>query len=118
MQEGLGVIREADEVIAGVRVGKQGGNMFTRSRAGRVPTKVDKRLARELYQGGDDVWKIYNYEFERNKLISAFGGDVKKAEEAIGRPLDQYAADIVKNTVPNYERVPQFIKGIRKAACR
>ena len=66
-----------------------------------------------MYQGGDDVWKIYNFEFERNKLISAFGS-VKKAEEAIGRPLDQYAADIVKNTVPNYEQVPQFIKGIRK----
>ena len=112
MQEGLGVTREADEVVAGVRVGKQGGNMFTRSKGGAFLQK-GTGLARELYQGGDDVWKIYNFEFERNKLISAFGS-VKKAEEAIGRPLDQYAADIVKNTVPNYERVPQFIKGIRK----
>ncbi len=112
MQEGLGVTREADEVIAGVRVGKQGGNMFTRSKGGAFLQK-GTGLARELYQGGDDVWKIYNYEFERNKLISAFGS-VKKAEEALGRPLDQYAADIVKNTVPNYERVPEFIKSIRK----
>jgi len=112
MKEGLGVTREADEVIAGVRVGEQGGNMFTRSRGGAFLQK-GTGLARELYQGGDDVWKIYNYEFERNKLISAFGS-VKKAEEALGRPLDQYAADIVKNTVPNYERVPEFIKSIRK----
>ena len=112
MQEGLGVTREADEVIAGVRVGKKAGNIFTRSKGGAFLQK-GTGFMRELYQGGDDVWKIYNYEFERNKLISAFGS-VKKAEEALGRPLDQYAADIVKNTVPNYERVPQFIKGIRK----
>ena len=125
MQEGLGVTREADEVVAGVRVGKQGGNMFTRSKGGAFLQK-GTGLARELYQGGDDVWKIYNFEFERSKITSAFGTE-KQAAKAIRasnperyrgmaseQVLDDYAADIVKNTVPNYERVPEFIKGIRK----
>ncbi len=116
MQEGLGVTREADEVIAGVRVGKEAGNIFTRSRGGAFLQK-GTGFMRELYQGGDDVWKIYNYEFERSKLISGFGTE-ELAKQAVrktfGKSLDEYAADIVKNTVPNYERVPQFIKGIRK----
>jgi hypothetical protein len=112
ISEGLGVTREADEVVAGVRVGKGAGNIFTRARGGAFLEKGIGK-AREFYQGGDDLWKIYNFEFERNKLISQFGS-VKNAEQAIGRNLDEYAADIVKNTVPNYERVPEFIKGIRK----
>ena len=125
MREGLGVTREADEVVAGVRVGKKAGNMFTRSKGGAFLQK-GTGLARELYQGGDDVWKIYNFEFERSKITSAFGTE-KQAAKAIrasnperyrgmsGKEvLDDYAADIVKNTVPNYERVPEFIKGIRK----
>ena len=33
----------------------------------------DKR-ARDLYQGGDDIWKIYNFDFERSKVINMFGG--------------------------------------------
>lgn len=112
MQEGLGVTREADEVVAGVRVGKKAGNIFSRMRGGQFMEKSIGKF-REAYQGGDDVWKIYNFEFERNKLISQFGS-VRNAEQAIGRNLDEYAADIVKNTVPNYERVPEFVKGIRK----
>ena len=62
--------------------------------------------------------KIYNFDFERSKLLNAFGGDVAAAEDFAraqgAKSLNAYAADIVKNTVPNYERVPQFIEGLRK----
>lgn len=116
MQEGLGVTRDADEVVAGVRVGKQTGNKLTQSTPAQFLMKANNK-ARAYYQGGDDIWKIYNFEFERNKLLSAFGSE-KKAVEALnlkpGQTLDDYAADIVKNTVPNYERVPAVVKGLRK----
>jgi len=111
MREGLGVTREADEVVAGVRVGNV-NNLFSRSKPGKI-LKATTGKARELYQGGDDIWKIYNFEFEKSKLISKFGSK-EVFEKAIGRDIDEYAADIVKNTVPNYERVPEFVKSIRK----
>ena len=52
------------------------GRQFLSSTVG----KVDKRL-RDFYQGGDDIWKIYNFDFERGKIINAFGGDINRAEE-------------------------------------
>ena len=77
----------------------------------------DKR-ARDLYQGGDDIWKIYNFDFERSKIINMFGGDVTAADDyakSLGfKSLNEYSADIVKNTVPNHERVPQFIQDLRR----
>ena len=77
----------------------------------------DKR-ARDLYQGGDDIWKIYNFDFERSKVINMFGGDVAAADDyakSLGfKSLNEYSADIVKNTIPNYERVPQFIQDLRR----
>ena len=47
-----------------------------------------------------------------------FGGDVAAADDyakSLGfKGLNEYSADIVKNTVPNYERVPQFIQDLRR----
>ncbi len=111
MREGFGVTREGDEVVAGVRVGNM-DSKWAKSTPGRL-IKIASGKAREAYQGGDDIWKIYNFEFEQGKLLSAFGSR-EAAEQALGKNLDEYAADIVKNTVPNYERVPQFVKGMRK----
>jgi hypothetical protein len=62
-------------------------------------------LARDMYQGTDDLWKIYNFEFEKTKFMRA-GLDEAAAELR--------AADIVKNTVPNYAAVPNIIKEARK----
>jgi len=103
--------REVDEF--GVFLGQS----KARGKGLQFLSSLDKR-ARDLYQGGDDIWKIYNFDFERSKLINAFGGDVARAEDFArsqgADSLNAYAADIVKNTVPNYERVPQFIEGLRR----
>ena len=113
IEEGVGFTRKADADLMGIPVGQKVGNAITRSKIGSFLSSTNT-LAKDMYQGGDDVWKIYNFEFERNKILQAFGGSVKNAEAQLGQSLDQYAADIVKNTVPNYERVPEFVKGIRK----
>jgi hypothetical protein len=82
------------------------------------PLKGASDLAKSWYQGGDDIWKIYNFQFERQKVINAMG-DANNAEQYARQmgfdDLDSYAADIVKNVVPNYERVPEAIKLLRKA---
>lgn len=112
IKEGLGFTRQADADIMGIPVGQKVGNVFTRSKVGSMLSGANTRL-KDLYQGGDDVWKIYNFEFEKNKIIQAYGSEGAASQE-LGRSVDDYAADIVKNTVPNYERVPEFVKGIRK----
>jgi hypothetical protein len=113
MREGLGTSRELD-TINGIPVGPNVGNVFQRATSNKFLSAVGKPLsrARDLYQGGDDVWKIYNFMFEKNKVIRAFGNEAA-AKEALG-DLDEYAANIVRNTVPNYERVPEIVKGLRK----
>jgi hypothetical protein len=115
MREGWGPSRETLDVVNGVVVGRNVGNLLERAKSTKFLKTVGKPFAkaRDFYQGGDDVWKIYNFEFEKGKILSEFGSR-EAAERAIGRDLDEYAADIVKNTVPNYERVPQFIKSARK----
>tara|TARA_Y100000994_G_scaffold4801_1_gene4699 strand:+ start:8931 stop:12881 length:3951 start_codon:yes stop_codon:yes gene_type:complete len=112
IKEGLGFTRQADADIMGIPVGQKVGNVFTRSKIGSFLSSANTK-AKDMYQGGDDVWKIYNFEFEKNKIIQAYGSE-DLATQALGRSVDDYAADIVKNTVPNYERVPEFVKGIRK----
>ena len=89
-----------------------------------------KDTAEGLYKGGDDVWKIYNYQFELNKLRNArtkmmnsgdpldadikFGKIINKTnDESIDEAMKRYAADNVRNLVPNYELVPDLIKGLR-----
>lgn len=128
LEEGLGgsLRSELDEL--GVAVGRDKGVLrrtLGRSKLGQfldsaIIQKGQKiaKGARDYYQGGDDVWKIYNYMFERNKLISALGSETDAlayAREMGFSSVDEYAADIVKNVVPNYERVPEAIKLLRKA---
>lgn len=116
IKEGLGLTRQADADIMGIPVGQKVGNVFSRSKPASMLTSLNTRL-KDAYQGGDDVWKIYNFEFEKNKIIQAYGSESAASEalaKSVGKSVNEYAADIVRNTVPNYERVPEFIKGIRK----
>ena len=77
------------------------------------------------YQGGDDVWKVYNFSFESNKLRNALDkmDDAERAsyiQRKTGRSMsaedfiDEEAARIVRNTVPNYNLAPEGIKALRK----
>ena len=66
------------------------------------------RGAEKLYMATDDYFKINAFNNELDFL--------KRAYKDTGRSLDsleQEAADIVKNTMPNYDRVPPGIKALR-----
>ena len=108
------------------RVSRSEGADFLDS-AGKKIRGVGK-VAEDFYQGGDNVWKIYNYKFEQNKLRNALskmedGGEAFARERmtklgqdfvSVDDFLKKEAADIVKNTVPNYNLAPDAIKELRK----
>ena len=95
---------------------------------------IQNTFAGKLYQGSDDIWKIYSYEMELGRLMDAFKKGAKNIpvtdvqnqlmlrgrsiSELSGPELQQLlkreAASIVKDTVPNYARVPQAIQQLRR----
>lgn len=98
-------------------------NKFTRG-AGKVLKKME-----DAYKGEDDIWKIYNYQFELNKLKTArarYVASAKNADEAKaftkefddihldGKSMEDFAGDIVRNHVPNYDLASDAIKSFRQ----
>jgi len=140
VDDGLKTTRQSDIDELGVDLAQK----KARGTLGNFLNNLDTG-AKNAYQGGDDLWKIYNFDFERSKLLNVFDGNMKAADEyarrklgieveeftdpATGRiklrrsdgteyvdgdALNKVSADIVKNTVPNYDRVPQLVKDMRK----
>mgnify|MGYP003114708109 FL=1 len=96
----------------------------------------------EVYQGGDNVWKAFGFEFERSKMLNIIKepspanplqhiDDASKYfREVIGRRydkflpngnlktreqiLDEVAAEIIKNTYSNYSYVPTLVQNLRR----
>ena len=112
ISEGLGGTRSPAVDFLGLPTSGSFADTFKRGKAGSFLSSINTK-ARDFYQGGDDVWKVYNFEFEKNKILRALGSEAE-VRAAFGKGSDEYAADIVKNTVPNYERVPEIVKGLRK----
>jgi len=71
------------------------------------------RFMQDLYVAEDDFWKIYNYEVELERLIQAYEKSGMKVGTNMINELKLQAADIVKNTVPNYARVGQVVRAAR-----
>ena len=90
------------------------------------PLSKIKSTAQDLYTAEDDFWKIYSWAIEKNRIEKAFEaqGVIKNTNASIKRNgvqikyddefLKQEAADIVKNNIPNYDYVSDFVKGLRK----
>ena len=84
-----------------------------------------KKFAQDAYTAEDDFWKIFTYLGEKGRMETAYkNAGLKLGQEFVDpkgitrRFNDQYlkeaAADLVKNNVPNYAYVSDFIKNLRK----
>jgi hypothetical protein len=88
----------------------KGGDVIERV-FGKLGKKLNKvfRTSQDLYVAEDDFYKIYNFLAEFDNLKGAYKGSVPDLE------LAKRAASIVRNTVPNYSYVSDFIKGLRRS---
>jgi hypothetical protein len=87
----------------------KGGDVIERvfGKLGKKTTQVFRK-AQDLYVAEDDFYKIYNFLAEYDNLLTA----LPRADETL---LAKQAASIVRNTVPNYSYVSDFIKGLRRS---
>ena len=127
INEGLAV--GAKNVEDGVSVGRSFGEKIAQSKGGEFLASAGKKIVggakrmEDLYQGGDNIWKIYNYKFEQSKLRNALNGMSPQARKAYAQSkgfdnVDDFikneSAQIVRNTVPNYNLAPEAIRGLRR----
>jgi len=106
-------------------IGVTGNKLFEESGFRRFLGGFKKlyNKAEDLYTAEDDIWKMTNFASERGKLLRAFEGKIplqtlekgyfKNPYTGATETLNEHAARIVKNTVPNYDYVSGFIQNLR-----
>ena len=75
------------------------------------PLSKLKKWTEDAYTAEDDFWKIATFLGERARFASAYKRAGKKITED---QLDEMAANVVRNNVPNYDYVSQSIKALRR----
>jgi len=75
------------------------------------PLSKIKKVSEDLYTAEDDFWKITSWAMERKRLDNAYA---KYGINKTVKELDEEAASIIRNNIPNYDYVGDFIKGLRK----
>ena len=88
------------------------------------PLSKLKSISQDLYTAEDDFWKIYSWAMEKSRMEKSFqkigitrGGSFKRNGVDVrfdDKFLEEEAADIVRNNIPNYDYVSDFVKGLRK----
>jgi len=75
------------------------------------PLSKAKKWTEDMYTAEDDFWKITSYALERQQLQKAYSkyGIKRTIDE-----LDEEAADLIRNQIPNYDMVNDFIRATRK----
>ena len=88
------------------------------------PLSKLKSVSQDLYTAEDDFWKIASWAMEKSRLEKALankgitrGMSVKR--NGVDVVVDEQffkeeAADIVRNNIPNYDYVSDFVKSLRK----
>jgi len=101
-------VRFGDNVDLDKPLASMGKKLFGLAKRG---VKKGVKLAEDLYTAEDDFFKIANFAIERNRLKNAF---TKAGREFTEESLDQEAANIVRNTVPNYAYVSDTVRLLRR----
>ena len=87
--------------------------------------KKIKKGAEDYYTAEDDFWKIFTFLGEKSRIQKAYhNSGLRLGQEFVDMngvkrlfnddTLNKLSADLVKNNVPNYAMVSEFIKGLRK----
>jgi len=75
------------------------------------PLSKIKNWTQDAYTAEDDFWKITTFLGERGRYANAY----KRAGKTISDDaLDEMAAKVVRNNVPNYDYVSSMVKGLRR----
>jgi hypothetical protein len=75
------------------------------------PLSKIKKFSEDLYTAEDDFWKITSWAMEKDRLAAAY---TKAGINKTVKELEEEAADIIRNNIPNYDYVGDFIKGLRR----
>ena len=70
-----------------------------------------KKWTEDMYTAEDDFWKISSFAMERGRLKKAYQ---KYGMDFTDDLLDNEAASIVRNNIPNYDMVSSFVKSLRQ----
>ena len=126
---------DLNRLLKDVRFGETLGNLENKSINNIVNLMSrGKKFAQDAYTAEDDFWKIFSWVGEKARLEKsltdipnqkglAFGDNVIQVlDDGTTRNLGKFneewlekrAADLVKNNVPNYAYVSDFVKGLRK----
>ena len=114
---GIGEIRDMfkeanfDDALA-ERMSNRNLNKFDKAKRKALQ---GKKFLEDLYQAEDDFFKIIAYENEKIRYTDAlFGKDYNELTEKEQKEIDDFVVDIVKNTYPTYDRVPEIVQFIRR----
>jgi hypothetical protein len=88
------------------------------------PLSKIKSVSQDLYTAEDDFWKIASWAMEKSRLEKTLtNAGLTRGKTFIRNGVEEVfddnflkreAADIVKNNIPNYDYVSDFVKSLRK----
>jgi hypothetical protein len=110
------VYRDVEGLITDIAKGGDFVTKFYNSMGRKLKGAV--KVAQDFYVAEDDAFRIINFLGEQHKLTQAFKkgvekGIVKKMPSEL--ELMQEAAAVVRETVPNYAYVSDFVKSVRRS---